>query len=191
MAGLCKNASMPSNVARTTIAAVGLLLLTACGGQSNSQVSPGFQVSAPVPSASGGQPGQYLTTDAASKTVTLRLVAAQSNALGGFNFDGFGNGQLKVSVPAGWKVTVECSNMGAVPHSCAIVHGASDTTPAFPGAASPNPTVGLTKGEKATFSFTPDRPGGYRIACLVPGHEESGMWDTFTVSESGQPTISS
>jgi uncharacterized cupredoxin-like copper-binding protein len=31
--------------------------------------------------------------------------------------------------------------------------------------------------------------GSYRIACLVLGHEQLGMWATFDVTPSGRPTI--
>jgi plastocyanin len=171
---------------------VAVLVLVACGGQSSSLLAPGFHTSAPVPAtgATAQQLTQYMVVDQAGKTVTLRLVAAASGALSGYNFDGYGNGRLKVTIPTGWKATVRCENAGAVPHSCAITRGANDTTPAFPGAATPNPTIGLQKGQRATFSFTPGRPGSYRIACLVPGHMQMGMWDTLTVTASGQPSIS-
>jgi FtsP/CotA-like multicopper oxidase with cupredoxin domain len=156
--------------------------------------SPGAQASpgaSPGPGAQGGGVAQYLTADAGTRSVTLKLVAGVGNAVNGFNFDGYGNGQLKVTVPAGWKVTVNCSNSATLTHSCAIVRGAQDMTPAFPGAATPNPTVGLQKGQSATFSFTPDQPGTFRIACLVPGHMDAGMWDTLTVAAAGgQPSIS-
>jgi hypothetical protein len=175
-----------------TVVVVVVLLLAACGGQSGSTLEPGFHTTAPAPTPAGaGQTlPQYLVVDPASTTATLRLVAAATGALNGYNFNGYGNGRLKVAIPTGWKVTVQCENVGTLPHSCAIVRRATDTAPAFPGAASPNPTIGLQKGQRATFSFTPGQPDSYRIACLVPGHEELGMWDTLTVTTSGQPSIS-
>jgi sulfocyanin len=172
-------------------AAVAMLLVSGCGGQTGSQVSPGMYTSTPVaPGSSGGGPQQYMTVDQAGKSVTLKVVAGATNALGGFNFDGHGNGNLKITVPSGWKVTVQCSNAAAVPHSCAVVKGGGTDTLAFQGASSPNPATGLTKGQSATFSFTPDTPGTYRIACLVPGHEDAGMWIAFVVASGGAPSIS-
>jgi sulfocyanin len=173
------------------LAVVAVALVAACGTQSTS-VQPGYNTQQPAPSGSGGAGGvqHYLQSNPAAKTVTLQLVAAATDAQGGFNFNGYSNGALKVTVPTGWTVTVQCSNQGAVPHSCAIVHGAADTKPAFPNAASPNPTVGLEKGQQASFTFQASQAGNYRIVCLVPGHEQSGMWDTFVVSASGQPSIS-
>ena len=193
------------------------VLLAACGGGSGSLVEPGFHTGAPAPTGGGaaaasspspgapasspspgaspgpgaqGAAAQYLAVDAGTKSVTVKLVAGATNALSGFNFNGYGNGQLKVTVPAGWKVTVNCGNNASLPHSCAVVRGAQDTSPAFPGAATPNPTVGLQKGQTASFSFTPDQPGTYRFACLVPGHMDAGMWDALTVAPAGgQPSI--
>lgn len=109
---------------------------------------------------------------------------------GGFNFDGYGNGKLTVTVPEGWKVVVTCTNRQSLPHSCAIVSGPSSTTPAFLGASTPDPTTGLPQGQSATFSFTPNQTGTYRIACLVPGHEDAGMWDTLVVAWGSSPSIS-
>lgn len=40
-----------------------------------------------------------------------------------------------------------------------------------------------------TSAFTPDTPGTYRIDCLVPGHDEGGMWGTLEVTSSGTPSI--
>src|SRR5579884_2916463 len=140
------------------------------------------------PGASGTS--QYLSTDAAARSVTIDLIASKSGAGNTFNFNGYTDGKMTVSVPVGWKVTVNCRNQGSIPHSCSIVSEANSTTPVFPGATSPNPTSGVPAGGTQTFSFTPDRTGTFRIACLVPGHEDAGMWDTFQVTASGTPSIS-
>jgi sulfocyanin len=172
-----------------------MALLAACGGSgspssssssSSSSTSSGGQASS---SGSSSTVSKYLTSDASTKTVDLTLVAGATNALGGFNFDGYGNGKLTVTVPEGWKVVVTCTNRQSVPHSCAIVSGAASTTPAFSGASTPDPTTGLPQGQSASFTFTPDQTGTYRIACLVPGHEDAGMWDTLVVASGGSPSI--
>lgn len=134
----------------------------------------------------------WMTYATAAKTATLKLVAGYNSSLSGFNFNGYGNGQMVVSIPTGWRVTVDFSNQGQLPHSAAIVHTATSTRPAFPGAGLPGSelTAGIPSGKSATFSFTTGAPGNYRIVCLVPGHEGAGMWDTLTVTSTGKiPSI--
>ncbi|HEX4214834.1 MAG TPA: sulfocyanin-like copper-binding protein [Candidatus Dormibacteraeota bacterium] len=199
---------------RTVLLSVAALLMLAACSQGSGELQPGFNTSAPVPAGSGSsstptpspsaspspgvspspspstpsnQPASDLVIDSAKKSVTLKLVAAQTGANDGFNFDGAAKGQLVVSIPQGWSVTVDCSNNATMNHSCAIV-GASSTSPAFPGAEGSNPTTGISKGQTQTFTFTASTPGTYRIACLIPGHISLGMWDTFKVVASGQPS---
>ncbi len=184
-------------IALTAGLATAALGLAACGGSSSSTPG-GYYTATPAPGArpsAAASPGasgtsQYLSTDAAARSVTIDLIASKSGAGNTFNFNGYTDGKMTVSVPVGWKVTVNCRNQGSIPHSCSIVSGANSTTPVFPGATSPNPTSGVPPGGTQTFSFTPDRTGTFRIACLVPGHEDAGMWDTFQVTASGTPSIS-
>ena len=156
-------------MARRTLAAAAVLLLLA-------------------PAASAGS-GRWLTWNAAARTASLTLVAGYNGANNGFNFDGYGRGQLLVQVPLGWRVAVTCTNAGSMRHSCAIVHGPMTAVPAFPGATTADPTLGLGKGKTARFAFTASRAGTYRIACLVPGHEEARMWDVLVVGGVKRPTI--
>ncbi len=139
-----------------------------------------------------GQLENWLSYEPSAKQANLTLVGALGDVNHGFNFDGYAKGALSVSIPTGWKVTVECRNAGAVNHSCAVTKTGPGPVvrPAFSGAASPNPTKGLAKGQSATFSFTTGAPGSYRITCLVPGHELAGMWDNFVVTKSGTPSLS-
>lgn len=108
-------------------------------------------------------------------------MAAHDQSNSGFNFNGYGGGRLAISVPEGWRVTVTCENRGPLNHSCAIVRGPQDSQPAMPGAASPDPVSGQAPGVSTTIEFTAQGQGTYRIACLGPGHEQGGMWDSFTV----------
>ena len=91
--------------------------------------------------------GRWLTWNAAARTASLTLVAGYDGSNNGFNFDGYGRGQLLVRVPLGWRVTVTCRNAGSMRHSCAIVRGAMTAVPAFPGATTPDPVLGLENGE--------------------------------------------
>lgn len=162
------------------------VFLTGCGGSAtNKRVVP--------PSGGGGAKpavGRFLHVDAAHHAVDLTLIAADTNANNGFNFDGYGRGQLLVQVPRGWRVTVHCRNGGVQLDSCGVVSGPRPTTLAFPGASTPNPVSGLAGGAQASFSFTATRAGVYRLASLVPGHEEAREWALLEVTRSTRPTIS-
>jgi Sulfocyanin (SoxE) domain len=141
-----------------------------------------------APAASAGV-GDWITWNAAARTAGLTLVAGYNGSNNGFNFDGYGRGRLLVQVPLGWRVTVTCRNAGSMRHSCAIVRGPMTAVPAFPGASTPDPVLGLEHGKSARFTFTASRAGTYRIACLVPGHEEARMWDVLVVGGVRRPTI--
>ncbi len=135
-------------------------------------------------------PRKFLKVDATRRSVQLLLQAGLGSSNNGFNFDGYGRGELTVSVPRGWRVNVRCENHGALYHSCAVVSGALSARPAFRGASTPSPVRGLAPGAHASFSFRASRTGSFRIACLVPGHEQARMWDVLQVTRGGRPSIS-
>ena len=176
-------------------------LLALIGAPSSPPSSPSSSSSASAPPSSSTSPSsqspsspsaaKFLSVNAAAKTVTLTVVASYTGTNSGLNFDGFAKGAMTVTVPTGWKVDVNFSNKGPLPHSVAVVSGANSTSPAFPGAAMPSSELqsGIAAGQSTSFSFTAGKPGSYRIACLVPGHETLGMWDRFVVSSAGQPSI--
>jgi Sulfocyanin (SoxE) domain len=139
---------------------------------------------------SATSPAKYLRWNAAARTAHLTLLAGLGGGNNGFNFDGYGRGELLVVVPLGARVVVDCENRGGARHSCAIVAGPLETTPAFRGASTPSPVAGLSPGAHATFSFRASRTGTYRIACLVPGHEQARMWDVLDVKRVRRPSIS-
>jgi Sulfocyanin (SoxE) domain len=148
----------------------------ACGGGAASNSSP-----EPTPN--------WLTFDSGNKSVQLTLISSYNSDNAGLNFNGYSSGKMVLSVPDGWQVTVDCQNHGNGNHSCAIVKNAGDQLPAFPGSASPDPTHGFPNGQHQTFTFQTANPGTYRISCLVPGHDDAGMWDTFVVTAGGEPSI--
>jgi protoheme IX farnesyltransferase len=139
--------------------------------------------------ASKADPKSFVSWAAGSRALHLTLLAGLGGANNGFNFDGYGRGELLVRVPLGWRVVVDCENRGARRDSCSIVSGALSTTPAFPGATSPNPVLGLLAGRRTTFAFVATRPGTFRIASLVPGHEQARMWDVLDVVRARSPSI--
>ena len=134
-------------------------------------------------------PRQFLRVDARHKIAALTLVAGYDSSNNGFNFDGYGRGELLVTVPLRWRIRVTCINRGGLRHSCAVVNGPMTVQPAFRGASVPNPVQGLLQGQKATFSFVASRTGSFRLACLVPGHEEARMYDVLTIARGGKPSI--
>jgi hypothetical protein len=134
---------------------------------------------------------RFRSVDAAHKRAVLEVIAGLGGQGGGFNFDGAVNGRLVFTIPKGWHVLVHFKNEGNLNHSAVVVANASATSPAFPGAGTPDPTVGQPPGGTASFSFLADKVGTYRLACLVPGHEGAGMWVTLRVVGAGRPTIAS
>jgi Sulfocyanin (SoxE) domain len=133
-------------------------------------------------------PSKFLAVDAHRHRVTITLIAAYDGANDGFNFDGYSR-FLMWTVPRGWQVRVVCENRGPLRHSCAVVRGANSTEPAFRGATTPQPGIGLEAGHRASFTFRATRKGLYRFACLVPGHEAARMWDVFKVTRRGRPSV--
>ena len=118
----------------------------------------------------------------------MTLIAGFDGTNNGFNFDGYSR-TLMVTVPRGWRVRVTCENRGPLRHSCAVVKGSSSTRPAFAGAETPQPVVGLGTGRTAVFAFYASKVGVFRFACLVPGHEAARMYDVLKVVAHGKPRI--
>lgn len=178
---------------QAALTALAAFALATCGGPTSSGSGPPVASPSALPAtaASAGPsvdvsaPPLSFQADPATRSVSFHLVAAHNAANSGFNFNGYGGGRLAITVPEGWKVSVTCENRGPLSHSCAIVRGPTDSQPAIAGASSPNPVNGQPAGATATFGFTALGQGTYRIACLVPGHERAGMWDTFTISGAG------
>jgi hypothetical protein len=133
-------------------------------------------------------PRKFLVVDAHRHRATITLIASYDGENGGFNFDGYSR-FLMWTVPRGWTVRVVCTNRGPLRNSCAVVQGADSTRPAFRGAATPQPQVGLEAGRTARFSFRASRKGVCRFASLVPGHEAARMWDVLKIVRHGRPSV--
>jgi len=134
-------------------------------------------------------PKQFLKVDSTTRTAIVTLIAGYPATDYQFNYDGYGNGSLILSVPVGWEVTVQCANHSTVPNSCAVVASGSATEPMQPGWSTPEPSRGLDPGQSASFTFTPQTAGAYRISSLVRGSEASGMWLDLEVVADGSPTL--
>jgi sulfocyanin len=138
---------------------------------------------------------QFMSYNAATKTVNIKVFAAFNSVQGGFNFNGGSAGSQTIAVPTGWKVNIDVVNKDAIPHSAIII---ADTRPipnapdkpAIERAYTAHLTDGLPpQNGEDTMNFTaPSSPGSYLLACGVPGHAPSGMWIKFVVAAAPAPS---
>ena len=137
----------------------------------------------------GAGGNRWLKVAGSPKTVSLVLIAGYNDANNGFNFDGYGRGMLLVRIPLGWRVLVTCRNASSLRHSCAVASGTQSTGPAFPGAATPAPIVGLLGGRVDRFGFVAGHAGSYRLTSFVPGDEQARLWDVLVVGGVTRPSL--
>jgi alcohol dehydrogenase (cytochrome c) len=121
-------------------------------------------------------------------TYTMELIAGAGSA-SGFNFNGYEDGEMTISVPEGAQVSVDFSVKGSIHHSVSITASDNRTElqnfpPAFDGAVVENPSTGIANSS-TSFDFVADRQGRYALLCAVPGHAVQGMWIWFEVGPSG------
>lgn len=129
----------------------------------------------------------WLVSHVPTRTVQFQLIAGLSGLNGALNFDGFGDGGLTLTVPAGWHVVIHFTNHdGMLAHSAIVIAdslvptmGAS--SPAFSQAVTLRVQQGLTATERDDMKFVADKAGSYLLICGVPGHAAAGMWIRFRV----------
>lgn len=139
-----------------------------------------------VPGAAQTAPSQWLSYDAATRTVTFALDAGAPGKSGPFNFDGYTNGAATLAVPPGSTVVMNFVNLDGTPHSAEIIPDTDPMPnmggdPAIPAAYTSDLTQGLPQGGKDVLRFTAPPNGSFRIFCGVPGHGLSGMWIRFKI----------
>lgn len=140
------------------------------------------------PASAPTKVNQFLSYDAASKTVNLKVFAAFNSQQGGFNFNGGSNGSQTITVPAGWTVNADVVNKDAIPHSAIVIADQrpipnAPDKPAIERAYTAHLTDGLApQNGEDTMNFKAEPAGNYLIACGVPGHAPSGMFIKFVVS---------
>lgn len=150
------------------------------GPDTGAHAAPAHPTEAALPTAAAAgasAPGDsgYVTYDAATKTVTFRLVA------GPFQFNGYGNGGATLTVPPGSHNVWNFEQADGTPHSAEVASGAGPVPntggdPAIPRAYTNKVVEGLPQGATDVIKFTAPDTGSYRIICGVPGHALSGMW---------------
>ena len=154
---------------RATLAALsGALILLVCG------------VARPDP--------EFMRYDAATREVQLTVTAGYDKSHSGFNLNGGFHGSHRITIPAGWRVRLTFINADVIPHSIGVVREqkrvpASTLKPAFPGAASRAYASGIPAGGRQDdIAFVAAVPGGYWLACGVPGHAVMGSFLRLTIS---------
>jgi sulfocyanin len=138
-----------------------------------------------------------MRVDEAGKTVEMDIVAGLTAANGSWNFNGHANGEMTVTVPAGWTVVMNFSSRDAnVPHSLFITDkgppypNVMPEEPAIPRAYSINLQQGIGAGKSDVLRFPVEKSGRYFMVCVVPGHAASGMWNNFVVAaKAPRPTV--
>ena len=161
-----------------------------------------FLLSAPLcaaqsPAAKPQIDANWLTADTTAKTATFQLTSGLTQLNGGLNFNGFNDGKLTLTVPAGWTVLIRFTNKDAnLSHSVEVV----DTTkpmpagpvepPVFAHAMTAKLMTGIPGGESDSLRFVASKAGSYMIFCAVPGHGLAGMWIRLKVSATEKrPTV--
>jgi sulfocyanin len=131
-----------------------------------------------------------------AKTVEFTLIAGKTNDNSSFNFNGFSNGKMTVTVPVGWTVVVHYQNFSPLRHSFDVIPytgrqpDAPPPPPVFKGATTQDPVSGIGVGKNETITFVADKAGKYEYLCGVAGHAPAGMWNYLVVSSTAKaPSI--
>jgi sulfocyanin len=154
-------------------------------------------------SAAGGRPtvdaknvAASIQYDSAAKTAKIPVISGLTSNGGGWNFNGYAQGQMTIVVPVGTKVVMPYYNDDIVPHSMVAVAGSASRIPSAPGdpvfrgATTRSPDNGLMTGQHDDVTFTAETPGRFLLVCGVPGHAQSGMWVYLEVSRTAKrPTV--
>ncbi len=189
----------------TGLAVVFSFGLLACGG--GEEAVETAELAAEAPAEAAAEPmgelmvPDWMTVDAAAMTVSMDIVAGQTDANNSWNFNGYYSGNATIVVPAGYAVTINFSNDDPVnPHSVGIDANTSgsfpamfqDPVPVFEGAISSNPTSmsdATLPGASETLTFVADAAGEYTMVCYIPAHAATGMWIFFNVSAEGDAGV--
>jgi len=140
----------------------------------------------------------WMTVDETSQTVSMDIVAGETEANNRWNFNGLYAGEGAIVVPQGYSVTINFTNADPnQPHSLGIDE-AMDSYPAifespepvFAGAISPDAgTTGTAPNGTATVTFTAETAGEYAMICYIAGHAVAGMVIPFEVSADGSAGV--
>ncbi|HSW28692.1 MAG TPA: sulfocyanin-like copper-binding protein [Longimicrobiales bacterium] len=177
-----------------------VVALAACGGGEPAQEAA-TAVAAGAAAATAAAPAMgemtmtdWFHADDAAKTIHMTITAGLTDAKNHWNFNGGYDGNMTITVPEGYAVTIDLVNKDpAMAHSLGISavtsnFGIVEPVAAFEGAITSAPasmTDSTLPGETETITFTAGSAGSYSMVCFVPGHAAAGMWIRFNVSADG------
>jgi len=130
-----------------------------------------------------------MVVDPERKFVRFTIIGGYDKSNGEYNFNGFSEGELTLTVPLGWEVEMQYTTRSLHKiHSLAVVEESwplpeEGGAPAFPGAATTRLVQGIPTNHGDTFRFIADKTGRYLLVCGVGGHAGAGMWDYLEVSD--------
>jgi len=127
-------------------------------------------------------PVAWLSSDSATKTVTLRLETTRPSGSPAALINGQSGARLQVIVPLGWTVQWEWRSADSnAAHSLVVMNEREKLPteggrPAFDNAMTRTPQAGLPAGQIDRTNFIADQAGWYWILCGVPGHAIAGEY---------------
>lgn len=152
-------------------------------------------VAAPVKLTAQGGSGAaapdttWLKWNPTTRTATFKLIAGvPGRAKSPFNFNGYTDGELVLTVPENSSVVMNFVNDDGTPHSAEVIEDKKPIPnmavdqPALPRAYTKAVTEGIAQGGTDAMRFKATPAGSYLIFCGVPGHGLSGMWIRLKVS---------
>jgi sulfocyanin len=147
-------------------------------------VSPPAPPAPPAPMSAAVAPdSNWLAWKAETRTASFKLIAGiPGRAKSPFNFNGYTDGELTLTVPESATVVLNFVNEDGTPHSAQVIpdrmplpNMALDE-PAIPRAYTKAVGEGIAQFGTDAVRFRAVPAGRYLIICGVPGHGLSGMW---------------
>jgi sulfocyanin len=148
----------------------------------------GLSVAAPAVLAGQGSgpaapDSSWLKWNSTTSTATFKLIAGvPGRAKSPFNFNGYTNGELTLTVPENSTVVLNFVNEDGTPHSAEVIAdkppipNMAPDQPALPRAYTKAVSEGIAQFGTDQVRFKAAPAGSYLIFCGVPGHGLSGMW---------------
>lgn len=179
----------------------------ACGGGDAPDAPPADsapEAPAPAPAGPAAPTGplsmpDWYAVDHDAGTVAITLTAGSTPDNNYWNYNGYTNGELAISVPEGYTVEITLVNNDPnMAHSVGVSTERSNFTmpptpePVFAGAITENPQSMIDAtmpGETETITFTADAAGSYSLVCYIAGHSAVGMWLFFDVSADAEAGV--
>jgi len=133
------------------------------------------------------QPPLTPTSNVSGKTPTVNIVLYEGEITG--SLYGFGNSSTSLTSPGPTLtfktidiVNVTVINVGKMPHAFAITAEAKTGAKVLFNAEIASASNPLPPGQKGTVIFAPNTAGSMYYICPVPGHAESGMYGSVTIT---------